>query len=150
VLCLLLGALPLLTSAARAAGDGPVYVVEVSGDIDLGLAPFLARTLDEAAADDAAAVVLDIDTPGGRLDAVLQMRDALLDSPCPPWRSSTGQRSPPGALIALSADDIYVAPGAVFGAATPVDGAGWRPTRRWSPPCVRCSAPPRSSRDATR
>jgi membrane-bound serine protease (ClpP class) len=124
VLCLLLGALPLLTSAARAAGDGPVYVVEVSGDIDLGLAPFLARTLDEAAADDAAAVVLDIDTPGGRLDAVLQMRDALLDSPVPIVAFIDRTALSAGALIALSADDIYVAPGAVFGAATPVDGAG--------------------------
>jgi membrane-bound serine protease (ClpP class) len=124
VLCLVLGGLLTLTSAVRATGDGPVYLVSISGDIDLGLAPFLARTLDAAQADDAAAVVLDIDTPGGRLDAVLQMRDALLDSPVPTVAFIDRTALSAGALIALSCDDIYVAPGAVFGAATPVDGAG--------------------------
>ena len=124
VLCLVLGAVLTLTSAGRATGDGPVYVVSISGVIDLGLAPFLARTLDAAEADDAAAVVLDIDTPGGRLDAVLQMRDALLDSPVPTVAFIDRTALSAGALIALSSDDIYVAPGAVVGAATPVDGSG--------------------------
>jgi membrane-bound serine protease (ClpP class) len=124
VLCLVLGAALLVTSVGRAAGDGPVYVVSVSGEIDLGLAPFLARTLDAAEADDAAAVVLDIDTPGGRLDAVLQMRDALLDSSVRTVAFVDRTALSAGALIALSSDDIYVAPGAVVGAATPVDGSG--------------------------
>jgi membrane-bound serine protease (ClpP class) len=124
VLCLVLGAALALAPTGRAAGDGPVYVVSISGDIDLGLAPFLARTLEEAREDDAPAVVLDIDTPGGRLDAVLQMRDALLDSPVPTVGFIDRTALSAGALIALSTDDIYVAPGAVFGAATPVDGSG--------------------------
>jgi membrane-bound serine protease (ClpP class) len=124
VLCIVLGAALALTSAGRAEGDGPVYVVSISGDIDLGLAPFLARTLSEAQDDDAPAVVLDIDTPGGRLDAVLQMRDSLLDSPVPTVAFIDRTALSAGALIALSSDDIYVASGAVFGAATPVDGSG--------------------------
>ncbi len=73
-----------LTGAATAQEPeraGAVFVVSIDGTIDLGLAPFLTRVLDEAAASEAAAVILDIDTPGGRLDAVLQMRDALLASP---------------------------------------------------------------------
>lgn len=39
-----------------------VYLVPIEGVIDLGLAPFVERILDEAAVRDAAAVILEIDT----------------------------------------------------------------------------------------
>ncbi|CAA9543078.1 MAG: Putative membrane-bound ClpP-class protease associated with aq_911 [uncultured Thermomicrobiales bacterium] len=109
---------------ARDAGDAaPVYVVDISGEIDLGLAPYLSRVLDEAAEAGAAAVVLVIDTPGGRLDAVLQMRDALLDSDVRTIAFVDRTAFSAGALIAIAAEEIYLAPGSVLGAATPVDGA---------------------------
>ncbi len=101
---------------------GAVVVVPITGTIDLGLAPFLSRVLDEAEADGAAAVVLEIDTPGGRLDAVLQMRDALLDSPVPTIAYINRTAFSAGALIALACEEIYMPPGAAMGAATPVDG----------------------------
>src|ERR671914_2733492 len=58
-----------------------VYVAPVTGMIDLGLAPFLERVLAQAERDAAAAVILDINTFGGRLDAAVVMRDALLAAP---------------------------------------------------------------------
>ena len=99
------------------------YVVPITGTIDLGLAPFLSRVLDEADANGAAAVLLEIDTPGGRLDAVLQMRDDLLDSSVPTIAYVNRTAFSAGALIAIAAEEIYMPPGAVIGAATPVDGA---------------------------
>src|SRR5688500_16439679 len=54
-----------------------VYVISIEGIIDLGLAPFLSRILEEAQEAGAAAVVLDINTFGGRVDAAVAMRDAL-------------------------------------------------------------------------
>lgn len=73
-----------LTPAAQAQADGQdVYIVDISGTIDLGLAPYLDRVLDEAADNDAAAVILEINTPGGRLDAALQMRSSLLGADVP-------------------------------------------------------------------
>ncbi len=108
---------------ARAAQEsGPVYVVPITGTIDLGLAPYLKRVLDQAEADGAAAVLLEIDTPGGRLDAVLQMQDALLDSRVRTIAFVDRTAFSAGALIALAAEDIYMTPGAVMGAATPVEG----------------------------
>src|SRR5687768_15372618 len=65
------------------ADSGAVYVVPITGTIDLGLVPYLSWVLDEAEAERAAALLLQIDTPGGRLDAVLQMRNALLGSGVP-------------------------------------------------------------------
>jgi len=105
-----------------AGSDATVFLVPITGTIDLGLAPYLSRVLDEAAEEDAAAVVLRIDTPGGRLDAVLQMRDALLASDVPTIAFVDRTAFSAGALVALAADEIYLTPGAAMGAATPVEG----------------------------
>lgn len=122
-----LGSLAIHSAAAQsepsATGSGAVYVVPITGTIDLGLAPYLSRVLDEAEAEGAAAVLLQIDTPGGRLDAVLQMRDALLSSGVPTIAFVDRTAFSAGALIAIACEAIYMTPGAVMGAATPVDGA---------------------------
>jgi membrane-bound serine protease (ClpP class) len=107
----------------NSAHSGAVYVVPITGTIDLGLAPYLSRVLDQAEAEGAAAVLLQIDTPGGRLDAVLQMRDALLGSGVPTIAFVDRTAFSAGALIAIACEEIYMTPGAVMGAATPVDGA---------------------------
>jgi membrane-bound serine protease (ClpP class) len=109
-----------LTSAQD--GSGKVYVVSISQTIDLGLAPYLERVLDEAKDANAAAVILEIDTPGGRLDAVLQMKDAILASPVRTIAFVNRTAFSAGALVAISAQEIYMTSGAVMGAATPVDG----------------------------
>jgi membrane-bound serine protease (ClpP class) len=57
-----------------------VYVVPIAGMIDLGLAPFVQRVLDEAVGANAAAVILEINTFGGRVDAAVLIRDALLQA----------------------------------------------------------------------
>src|SRR5919106_2246001 len=51
--------------ASAQDGAGAVYVVPITGTIDLGLAPYLERVLGEAEENNAAAVLLEIDTPGG-------------------------------------------------------------------------------------
>jgi membrane-bound serine protease (ClpP class) len=106
-----------------ATSSGAVYVVPITGTIDLGLAPYLNRVLEQAEAEGAAAVLLQIDTPGGRLDAVLQMRDALLGSGVPTIAFIDRTAFSAGALIAIASEQIYMTPGAVMGAATPVEGA---------------------------
>lgn len=128
VLLVLLGvAAPLLTNARAQTSPPagrPVVVVPIRDEIDLGLAPFLARALQSAQQQNARAVVLEISTPGGRLDAVLQMRASLLNSPVRTVAFVNREAFSAGALIAIAAQEIYLAPGAVLGAATPVTGAG--------------------------
>lgn len=102
---------------------GPVYVVSITGDIDLGLAPYLDRALDTAEDAGAAVVIVEIDTPGGRLDAVLQMSDSLIDSPLRTVALVDATAFSAGALVAIASTEIYMTPGSVMGAATPVDGA---------------------------
>ena len=104
--------------------DDVVIRVPVTGVVELGLAPFIERSLEEAAESGAAAVVLDMDTPGGRVDAAERIADALSDSPVPVYTLVNRRAYSAGALIALATDRIYMRPGSVIGAATPVDGSG--------------------------
>ena len=101
-----------------------VYRVPVTGVIELGLAPYIERSVSEAAAAGASAIVLDIDTPGGRVDAAERIADVLSDSEVPVYSLVNRRAFSAGALIALSTSRIYMRPGSVIGAATPVDGSG--------------------------
>jgi membrane-bound serine protease (ClpP class) len=119
----LLGLIALLvTSAPPSAQDTRpvVYVVPIEGIIDLGLAPFVARVLQEAANAGAAAVVLDINTFGGRVDAAVLIRDALLEARVRTVAFVDRRAISAGALIALATETIAMADGGTIGAATPV------------------------------
>jgi len=115
--------LPLLMLGAVAMtprAGSVVYVVPVEGVIDLGLARFVERALDEAAAAGAAAVILEIDTFGGRVDAAVQMRDALLRAKVKAVAFINKRAISAGALISLAAETIVIAEGGTVGAATSV------------------------------
>ena len=105
-----------------------VFVAPIEGMIDLGLAPFVQRVLDEAAASGAAAVILEINTFGGRVDAAVLIRDALLNSKVRTVAFINKRAISAGALISLAAERIATADGGTIGAATPVQmGQGGAP-----------------------
>jgi membrane-bound serine protease (ClpP class) len=119
--------LALLVAGAAGGGTGPaapanpvVYVATIQGVIDLGLVPYVDRVLAEAASADAAAVILQIDTFGGRVDAAVQIRDSLLRSPLRTVAFVDKRAISAGALISLAATTIAMADGGTIGAATPV------------------------------
>ncbi len=114
----------VLYNHAGLSQDAPVLLLEVSGTIDLGLAPYTQRVLQEAADLQAAAVILHINTPGGRVDAAIRMRDALLDAKVDTIAFIDKEAYSAGALIALACRKIYMTGGAVIGAATPVNQRG--------------------------
>jgi membrane-bound serine protease (ClpP class) len=104
-----------------------VYVVPIDGAIDLGLAPFLARTIRDAEQAGAAAVLLDINTFGGRVDAAVVMRDALLDAPLRTIAFVNPRAISAGALLALATETIVMSSGGTIGAAMPVVGGSGEP-----------------------
>jgi membrane-bound serine protease (ClpP class) len=101
-----------------------VYRLDVQGTIENGLAPYIARGIREANASGAAAIYLDIDTPGGRVDAAERIADAIRASRVPVYAFVNPRAYSAGALIAIATNGIYMRNGAVLGAATPVDGQG--------------------------
>ena len=122
VVAILFGLLGPLGAVGNAQISGSVYVIEIMGEIDLGLPPYVRRVIREAEGANASAVVLEINTPGGRLDAALDIKNALLEAEVPTIAFINREAFSAGAMIAIAAERIYMTPGAVIGAATPIVG----------------------------
>jgi len=114
----------LAAGFASAVENELVYRVAISGTIDLGLAPFVARVVNDAERDKADLIVFEINTLGGRLDAMIEIRDAIVGAKVPTAAYVNPRAISAGALIALACKQIYMAPGGTIGAATPVSGGG--------------------------
>ena len=109
-----------LSVSVSAQQSSAVYVMPIDGMIDLGLAPFVERVLREASDAGAAAVILEINTFGGRVDAAVVIRDALLNSRVQTVAFVNKRAISAGALIALATEKIVMGDGGTIGAATPV------------------------------
>ncbi|NKE72416.1 NfeD family protein [Candidatus Manganitrophus noduliformans] len=120
LLALLIPGEPLGQPSPAENGRPVVYLAPIEGIIDLGLAPFVNRVLEEAAGAEAAAVIFEINTFGGRVDAAVVIRDALLNAPIQTVAFINKRAISAGALISLAAEKIAMADGGTIGAATPV------------------------------
>ncbi len=101
-----------------------VYHIKIDGEINLGIPNYVARIITIANEEKAAAVILEINTPGGRVDAALQIRDAIFEAKVPTIAFVNREAASAGALISLSCQKIFMAPGSSIGAVTPVDQSG--------------------------
>jgi len=108
-----------------------VYRANIEGEIDLGLAPFVKRVVDEAGKANAAAIIFRINTFGGRVDAATQIKDAILNSRVKTIAFIDKRAISAGALIALSCEKIVMVPGASMGASTVVDQSGQKQSEKY-------------------
>ncbi len=116
----------LLLWLPLAAQGQTVYHVQLhtgQGMIDPGVAAFVVRAIEDAETEKAAAIVFDIDTFGGRVDAATVIRDAILDAEPLTIAFIHKRAISAGALISLACDKIAIAQGGSIGAATAVDAS---------------------------
>lgn len=114
----------LLLLLSTASGETLVYVVPIQGTIDLGLPPFIERAIETAEENNADAIIFDIDTFGGRVDAATQIKDAILSTHIQTVAFINRRAISAGALISLSCEKIIMTGGGTIGAATAVDMSG--------------------------
>ncbi|MGZ4122288.1 MAG: NfeD family protein [Tumebacillaceae bacterium] len=103
--------------AQAASASRPVYVVPVENEIETGLSQSLQRAFQQASAANAQAVVLDIDTLGGQIDAAMEIGETIRSSKVPVIAYIRGKAISAGSYIALNSTHIAMAPGSTIGAA---------------------------------
>lgn len=99
-----------------------VVNIELKGEIDEGSYQYFAREFKRAKQEGVSAVIVEINTYGGRLDYADSISTLLLDAPFTTAAYVNKNAASAGALISLSCDSIYMRQDARMGAATVVDG----------------------------
>lgn len=114
----------LILSVFNSFAQKKVYLAHIESEIDLGLAPYITRVIDEAQRENADAIIFKINTLGGRVDAAIQIKDAIISSKILTIAFIDHRAISAGALIALSNKKIVMVPAGSIGAATVVDQSG--------------------------
>jgi membrane-bound serine protease (ClpP class) len=123
----LAGLLGLVAGTVRGQEAAPVVVLPTSGVVDQIMAGYIRDGIAKAEADGAQAVIIQLDTPGGSLDATREIVQAELDASIPVivWVGPAGARAASaGTFITLASHVAAMAPATNIGAATPIGGQG--------------------------
>ncbi|HEY6012784.1 MAG TPA: ATP-dependent Clp protease proteolytic subunit, partial [Candidatus Limnocylindrales bacterium] len=116
----------LLATGGRGAGR-EVVVLPTTGIVDQVMARYLADGIARAEREDAAAVVIKLNTPGGDLFSTNDIVGTLLEAKVPVivWVAPAGGfAASAGTFITLASNIALMAPGTSIGAASPVGGQG--------------------------
>ena len=111
---------PAQAPAASAAPAARVITGVIDDEIGHATSAYVLRLIERAENEKADALVLEINTFGGRVDAAVAIRDALLDTNVPTVAWIHRRAISAGALISFACDKIVISPGGTIGAATPI------------------------------
>jgi membrane-bound serine protease (ClpP class) len=125
---LLAACLALLTyGVAVRAQTAPIVQINLDGIVHSVMADYVRDGIAYASETGAKAVVLRINTPGGLVDSMREIVEAILESPVPivTWVGPNGARAASAGFFILLAGDVAImAPGTNSGAAHPVSIGG--------------------------
>jgi membrane-bound serine protease (ClpP class) len=110
--------------SAEPIRKGDVVVAPLSGEVSNAQTAFLRRSIKQAESAGASAFIIEMNTPGGALQAGVDILQLLLKARIPTYTWVNTNAGSAGALIALGTDHIYMAPVSAIGAAAPVSGEG--------------------------
>lgn len=114
---------PAGTAGTEAAGVR-VFVIPVRDQIGAAIHFVVRRGVKEAIEAKAEAVVLDMNTPGGALDATFDIMEAIGKFPGATYTYVNTEAISAGAFIAATTNEIWFAPSGIIGAAAPVASGG--------------------------
>ncbi len=103
---------------------GDIIVVPLQEEISPSLALFVRRAVKSADSHGAKAIILDMDTYGGRLDSAEKIVGILNHATIPTYTFVNTNAGSAGSIIALATKHIYMAPVSAIGAAAPILSTG--------------------------
>ena len=109
------------------AAKNDIYIIEVADAISPGVAEFVKDGIKAAEKDEAACLIIELDTPGGLAESMRRIIQDILGSKVPVivYVSPAGARAASaGVMITMAADIAAMAPGTNIGAAHPVGAGG--------------------------
>jgi membrane-bound serine protease (ClpP class) len=122
--CIALVFVPILSRGSGFA-DGKVVLIQVDGTINPATAEYILNSISKAENEQASALVIEMNTPGGLLESTRKIVQGILGSSVPVvvYIAPSGSRAgSAGVFITLSANIAAMAPGTNIGAAHPVGG----------------------------
>ena len=126
LLCVLAAALAIAGSVS-ASPSPEVDVLHVNGDIVPAVASYIDRGISHAEENQAAAVIIELSTPGGLLSTTEDIVNRILDAKVPVVVYVNRWAGSAGTFITLAANVAAMAPGSRIGAASPISTEGELP-----------------------
>lgn len=123
-LIILLSLAGLINPYTTNAKEKVVYVVPIEETVEKGLLAFLERAVQEAEEANAEAIIFDVNTPGGAVDAAGGIGKLLTGTDLKTVAFVNKQALSAGAYISLNTDEIYMVPGSTMGSAAIIDQQG--------------------------
>ncbi len=117
----------IATGSAQAQTGNAIVGLQLNGVVDPFVADYLRGAIGDANSDEATAVLLQIDTPGGLASSMREITQAILGSKVPVicFVAPEGARAASaGAFVLMSCPVAAMAPGTNVGAATPIGVSG--------------------------
>ncbi len=116
--------LTLTPNKSLSATDQVVYIIPLEETVEKGLSAFVDRSITDAEEKGADTIILEINTPGGAVDAATQIGKRIQESTIPTVAYVNNDAISAGAFIALNANEIYMSENGRMGAAGIIDQAG--------------------------
>lgn len=120
--------LALAAGAGEEAGSPPVvHVITIDTSINPGTSDFIMSAIDAASAEGAAALVIELNTPGGLVESTQDIVAKMLDADVPVFVYVTpagAHAGSAGVMITLAGHVAAMAPTTRIGAASPVAMTG--------------------------
>ncbi len=117
----------LLFASGAWAAKGDIYVVNINDAISPGIAEYIKNSIEKAENEEAACLIIELDTPGGLAESMRLIIKDILGSRVPivVFVAPRGARAASaGVMITMAADVAAMAPGTNIGAAHPVGAGG--------------------------
>ncbi|PYJ91643.1 MAG: hypothetical protein DME62_15210 [Verrucomicrobia bacterium] len=115
-------------TAPSAFAAEKVSLIKIDGAIGPATATYISRSIEEARAQNAQCLVIQLNTPGGLLDSTQKIVQSFLGSPVPivVYVAPTGATATSaGCFITIAASVAAMAPATTIGAAHPVSIGGF-------------------------